>query len=73
MLLVPEGMGAEVVKLESPSGGDPMRHMPPLSADGAGLWFHALNSGASSVALDLKSSDGLTAAKALIKERRCGD
>jgi alpha-methylacyl-CoA racemase len=60
------GMGAEVIKLEAPVGGDPLRHMPPIGSDGMGVWFSALNAGVSSVALDLRAERGLEAARALV-------
>jgi len=44
-------MGAEVIMIERPGVGDPARQFPPL--------FRALNRGKRSVALDLKSADGL--------------
>jgi len=47
-------LGAEVIKVEDPAGGDPMRHLPPL-LDGRGLYDLLLNRGKKSVALDLKS------------------
>lgn len=46
------GMGAEVVKVEDPQGGDYLRHLPPFDAAGVGVWFGALNAGARSVCLD---------------------
>lgn len=45
-------MGAEVIKVEAPGRGDPMRHLPPL-VDGRGLYDRMLNRGKKSVALDL--------------------
>jgi alpha-methylacyl-CoA racemase len=46
-------MGAEVIKIEDPNGGDPMRSLPPLVA-GRGLYDLLLNRGKKSVALDLR-------------------
>jgi alpha-methylacyl-CoA racemase len=60
------GMGAEVIKIESPSGGDPLRNMPPMNSSGVGAWFEALNAGTRSVALDVREPAGLEAARALI-------
>jgi len=57
-------MGADVIKVESPAGGDGMRHWPPIS-DGYSENFASLNRNKRSVALDLKSSAGLAAARAL--------
>jgi alpha-methylacyl-CoA racemase len=58
-------LGAEVIKVEDPVGGDYLRHTPPLADDGTSLLFHALNRGKQSVALDLKSADGQGAFLAL--------
>ncbi|MEZ5315996.1 MAG: CoA transferase [Vicinamibacterales bacterium] len=46
-------MGAEVIKVEDPRGGDPMRHLPP-SIGGRGLYDLLLGRGKKSVTLDLK-------------------
>lgn len=50
-------LGAEVIKVEDPAGGDYLRHVPPLLSDGCSVLFHAVNRGKKSVALDLKASD----------------
>src|SRR5579862_1875568 len=47
-------MGAEVIKIEDPKGGDPTRTLPPL-VGGRGLYDVLLNRGKKSVALDLKA------------------
>ena len=46
-------LGAEVIKIEDPRGGDPMRHLPPL-VNGRGIYDLLLNRGKKSVVLDLK-------------------
>ena len=46
-------LGAEVIKVEDPRGGDPMRTLPPL-LDGRGLYHLLLDRGKKSVALDLR-------------------
>ncbi len=51
-------LGAEVIKVEDPQGGDYLRWTPPLLDDGTSVLFHALNRGKKSVTLDLKSEDG---------------
>lgn len=50
-------LGARVIKVEDPEGGDPMRRVPPL-VGGLGAAFTALYPGAESIALDLRSSEG---------------
>src|SRR6187397_1784136 len=46
-------LGAEVLKVEDPAGGDPMRHLPPV-LEGRGIYDLLLNRGKKSVAQDLK-------------------
>jgi len=58
--------GAEVIKVEPPSG-DPARTQAPFEA-GQSIWFRNLNRGKRSVALDLKSDAGRAALWALIDE-----
>ncbi|MFZ5479204.1 MAG: CaiB/BaiF CoA transferase family protein [Myxococcota bacterium] len=59
-----QGLGAEVVKVEDPRGGDYLRHLPPRLGE-HGAWFAALNRGKRSVALDLKDPRGRDALLAL--------
>jgi crotonobetainyl-CoA:carnitine CoA-transferase CaiB-like acyl-CoA transferase len=57
MLLADQG--AEVIKIEEPDGGDPMRVMgPPFLPDGESAYFLAINRNKKSVALDLTSEAG---------------
>jgi len=58
-------LGAEVIKIEDPSGGDPMRQLPPI-LHGRGLYDLLLNRGKKSVALDLKRPDSQTVLDRLI-------
>lgn len=46
-------LGARLIKVEDPAGGDPMRHTPPL-AGGMGAGFATFFRGAESLALDLR-------------------
>ena len=50
-------MGADVVKVEEPAGGDYMRWTPPL-VDGRSVLFNALNRNKRSLTLNLKSDAG---------------
>jgi alpha-methylacyl-CoA racemase len=50
-------MGADVVKVEDPAGGDFMRWTPPL-VDGQSALFNALNRNKRSLTLNLKSDAG---------------
>jgi alpha-methylacyl-CoA racemase len=59
--------GADVIKIERPAGGDEMRsYVPKVGSDSVN--FGILNRGKRSVALDLKSAAGQSAALALIDE-----
>ena len=58
--------GADVIKVERPVG-DAMRMWPPLS-DGFSENFASVNRNKRSVTLDLKSEEGLQAARAIIME-----
>ena len=52
-------MGAEVIKVEDPEGGDPMRAMgPPFLPGGESAYFLAVNRNKKSVALDLARDEG---------------
>ncbi len=55
--LVLADLGADVVKVEDPSGGDYLRWLPPLAGEQSGA-FHALNRNKRSLALDLKAAGG---------------
>jgi crotonobetainyl-CoA:carnitine CoA-transferase CaiB-like acyl-CoA transferase len=48
--------GAEIIKIERPAGGDPVRSYPPLQG-GKSVLFELLNTGKSSVAVDLKNPE----------------
>ncbi|HXH84808.1 MAG TPA: CoA transferase [Candidatus Tectomicrobia bacterium] len=52
-------MGAEVLKVEDPDGGDPMRTMgPPFLSGGESAYFLAINRSKRSIALDLTAPAG---------------
>lgn len=62
-------LGAEVIKIERPQGGDLCRSMVvnDQRLDGDSLVFHTFNRGKKSVAADLKNPEDLARVKALIK------
>jgi crotonobetainyl-CoA:carnitine CoA-transferase CaiB-like acyl-CoA transferase len=49
--------GAEVIKIESPAGGDPGRSIPPLVKK-TGVFFHMLNRNKKSITLDIRNPRG---------------
>lgn len=60
-------MGADLIKVENPKGGDTLRSWPPIS-DGFSENFASLNRNKRSVTLDLKQPADLERFKALIKD-----
>jgi alpha-methylacyl-CoA racemase len=50
-------LGARLIKVEDPQGGDPMRQVPP-QVGGVGIGFAAFLRGAESITLDLRSDEG---------------
>lgn len=61
-------MGAEVVKVEKPNGGDDTRRMGPPFINGESAAFLAMNRNKRSVVLNLKSADGVSAMKRLVSD-----
>ena len=57
--------GAEVIKIEPPSGGDPIRAWREVR-DGTSLWWYSLARNKKSVTIDLKSEKGVALVKQLI-------
>ncbi len=51
-------LGAEVIKIEKPRGGDETRAWGPPFIDGVSYYFLSLNRGKKSVVLDLKTREG---------------
>lgn len=51
-------LGAEVIKVEHPDGGDPTRAWGPPMVGADATYFHAANHGKKSVTIDLKSEVG---------------
>ncbi|MEM7296299.1 MAG: CoA transferase, partial [Pseudomonadota bacterium] len=64
-------MGAEVIKVERPEGGDLARVLgadPARNAAGMGISFLAQNAGKASVTVDMKSPAGVEDLKRLVRE-----
>jgi formyl-CoA transferase len=60
-------MGAEVIKVEKPEGGDDARLWGPPFIDGDALFFHAMNRNKKSVTIDIKSDADLARLKEMVK------
>lgn len=60
-------LGADVVKIENPHGGDDSRRMPPHVGEHSTL-FHSMNRNKRSLALDLKSARGRDALLRLVAD-----
>ena len=72
-------LGAEVLKIEGPSGGDSARRTPPHFFGGESIYFMSLNRNKKSIVLDLTSEEGLLAFYGLVQKSdvvldnlRCG-
>jgi crotonobetainyl-CoA:carnitine CoA-transferase CaiB-like acyl-CoA transferase len=60
-------LGADVIKVESPSGDDTRSWMPPVTEDGTSTYFLAINRNKRSVALDLKADGDRALAQELAR------
>ena len=60
--------GAEVIKLEQPGSGDPMRDWGRERADGKPVWFPVLARNKKSATLNARESEGQEIVKALVAE-----
>ncbi len=54
-------LGAEVIKIELPGDGDPMRHWGQLTPEGESLWWSVIGRNKKSVTIDVRSDAGRTA------------
>jgi formyl-CoA transferase len=59
--------GADVIKIEPPGAGDPLRNWR-LIKDGTSVWWQVQSRNKRSVAIDLRSQEGQSIAKKLIAE-----
>ncbi len=60
-------MGAEVIKVEHPRGGDLSRE-PSVSVNGESYYFMSLNRGKKGIALNLKTTEGIAILKKLAEK-----
>lgn len=61
-------MGANVIKIEIPNGGDESRRNPPFSPNGTSAFNTTVNRNKRSITLDLKQEDGKKIFKELVKK-----
>jgi crotonobetainyl-CoA:carnitine CoA-transferase CaiB-like acyl-CoA transferase len=61
-------MGADVIKIEKPDGGDDARGWGPPFIEDASIMFHVTNRNKRSVTLDMKSADGVAKLKELVRD-----
>lgn len=59
--------GADVIKIEAPDGGDPLRNWRMIK-EGTSVWWQVQSRNKRSVALDLRSSEGQDIARKLVAE-----
>jgi len=57
--------GAEIIKIEPPKGGDPLRVWRVLNDDGTSYWWRAMARNKKSITLDLRQDEGRAIAKQL--------
>ena len=61
-------MGADVIKIEKPNGGDDTRRMGPPFIDTESAAFLAMNRNKRSIVLNFKEQSGVQAMKTLVKD-----
>ena len=61
-------MGADVIKVEKPDGGDDARMWGPPFVDESSMMFHSTNRNKRSVTIDIKSADDIEKLKLLVRD-----
>jgi formyl-CoA transferase len=61
-------LGAEVVKVENPNGGDQLRRLGSIDSERASYFFVLFNVNKKSITCNLKTEKGLALVKDLIKQ-----
>ena len=59
--------GAEIIKIEQPDGGDPIRSIGPF-CEGESLWWNVEGRNKKSVTLDMRRPEGQAVLRQLVKE-----
>src|SRR6516164_11113120 len=62
-------LGAEVIKVENPKGGDACRGWGPPFTEGVATAFHAFNRAKRGITIDLTDSTQVAKLRTLIRER----
>ncbi|MGB0867099.1 MAG: CaiB/BaiF CoA transferase family protein [Granulosicoccaceae bacterium] len=60
--------GADVIKIEPPGRGDPLRNWRLLDEQGTSWWWHSLARNKQSVAIDLRQDEGRALVRRLIEQ-----
>jgi crotonobetainyl-CoA:carnitine CoA-transferase CaiB-like acyl-CoA transferase len=61
-------LGAEIIKVESPDGGDSSRSAPPYFVHGDSVYFQSFNRNKKSITLDLKKEKGKEIFRELVRK-----
>jgi crotonobetainyl-CoA:carnitine CoA-transferase CaiB-like acyl-CoA transferase len=61
-------MGAEVIKIEAPGQGDPMRHWGPQERGKPSVWWAVIGRNKKAITLDLRQTDGQRLFKDLCRQ-----
>ena len=61
-------MGAEVIKIEAPGQGDPMRHWGPQPRGTPSVWWPVIGRNKKGVTLDLRQDQGQSLFKELVRK-----
>src|SRR3978361_258351 len=61
-------MGADVIKVEKPDGGDDARMWGPPFVDESSMMFHATNRNKRSVTIDIKDAADIARLKLLVRD-----
>ena len=61
-------MGAEVIKIEAPGQGDPMRHWGPQKRGQPSVWWPVIGRNKKAITLDLRQAEGQSLFKELVRK-----